>query len=66
MKKIYFDTNIFIYFVEQYNENERSFLQKIINQNEIFTSELTFAECLINKKQEIKDKYEQLIYNEQI
>lgn len=64
MKKIYFDTNIFIYFVEQYNENEKSFLEEIINQNKIITSEITIAECFAtSKNKEIKKEYEKLIYN---
>ena len=48
-KKIYFDTNIFIYFVEVYDKNEKSFLERIMRANEIITSELTIAECLVKK-----------------
>lgn len=64
MKKIYFDTNIFIYFIEVYNINEKSFLEKIISSNQIVTSELTIAECFGNEN--TKEEYRELIFDKKI
>ena len=64
MKTIYFDTNIFIYFVERYNPDEKFFLEQIMFLNQIVTSELTIAECFGNDKTE--KEYRELIFDKKI
>ena len=54
-KKVYFDTNIFIYMLEDLEpmkEYTERLLSRIEEQNSvIFTSELTIAECLVKPKE---------------
>lgn len=69
-KNIYFDTNIFIYFIQKDNYKEKKidkntvdFLENVIlESNKIITSILTFSECLVKPIREnnehLKNRYE--------
>lgn len=59
---IYFDTNVFIYSIEGHEEYsdllEKLFSQIFEERLEVFTSELTLAECLVKP---IKDKNDEAV-----
>ena len=68
-KKAYFDTNIFIYLLEQtpeYKEIIISLIEHLESINcEIYTSDLTLAECLVKPFAD-NDIQSQEVYKEQI
>lgn len=63
-RRIYFDTNIFIYTVEKHRDysNELSMIFREIEENSqaVVTSELTLAECLIGARKARSRELEQI------
>jgi len=68
-KKVYFDTNVLIYLIEKnltYHDKIASLIASLDQQGcEVFTSELTLAECLVKPFAD-DDKQSQAIYTKNI
>lgn len=69
IKKAYFDTNIFIYLIEEHEEYKEKIVSLIQSLDaigcEIFTSEITLAECLVKPMQD-NDTESQEVYENAI